>query len=83
METPPLNGSVADFAYIFGDKKFTFLFSTNEEKFARANIHNYSVFMVVNDKKIKQISDNDLKFYLNKAQVETKKCTIILDDDDL
>lgn len=66
-----------------GDKKFTFLFSTNEEKFARANIHNYSVFMVVNDKKIKQISDNDLKFYLNKAQVETKKCTIILDDDDL
>lgn len=67
-------------ATYLGDNTFSFIISPNEENFALNNLSNYSIFLVVNNKYIEQITGNVLKEYLEKGQPESKKCLVKLDN---
>lgn len=61
-----------------GDKTCSFIITPNEEKFANDHVRQYSIFLVVEDSRIEQISGEDLTKYLKSAVPESKKCVIPL-----
>lgn len=58
------------------DNIYSFIISPNEEQFALSHTDTYSIFLVISDDHIEQISGEVLKQYLKNAQPESKKCII-------
>ena len=56
----------------------SFIITQNEEKFAKEHTHQYSIFLVVDDSHIEQITGDNLMKYLVNAVPESKKCVIPL-----
>ena len=56
----------------------SFIITQNEENFAKEHTHQYSIFLVVDDSHIEQITGDNLMKYLVNAVPESKKCVIPL-----